>query len=112
MPTVPPTIALALERFGGAVRARFAGRVQQIVLFGSFARGDAHEESDVDVLVVIDDLTDQERVRVIGLAYEVDSLLDDFVGLSALVYSTEQAARMRTGGRRLFRDIDSEGLSL
>jgi hypothetical protein len=40
----------------------------------------------------------------------VDCAGDDWVGLSPLVYSTEQARRMRDGGRRLFRDIDGEGL--
>jgi predicted nucleotidyltransferase len=30
------------------------GRVRRILLFGSWARGDAHPESDIDLLVVLD----------------------------------------------------------
>lgn len=82
------------------------------MLFGSHARGQANEDSDVDVLVAIDDLSEAERLDVIDLAYAVDRSLDDWVGLSPLAYSTAQAAAMRSAGRRLFRDIDGEGIRL
>jgi hypothetical protein len=48
----------------------------------------------------------------LGLAYDADAVNEWLVALSPLVYSTEQAARMRRGGRRLFRDIDAEGVEL
>lgn len=86
--------------------------MNEVVLFGSQARGDAHEESDVDVLIVIDDLSEQERLAVLDLNFALDAAADDWLGLTPLVYSSEQAARMRAGGRRLFRDIDREGLRL
>jgi predicted nucleotidyltransferase len=105
-------VSQALERFARALRERFGGRVREVKLFGSRARGEANEEGDVDVLVVVDDLSDEERVRVIDLAYDVDRTGEDWVGLSPLVYSSAHAARMRAGGRRLFRDIDREGLPL
>jgi hypothetical protein len=40
--------------FVAGVRARFGARVAGIRLFGSYARGEAHEESDVDCLVLLD----------------------------------------------------------
>lgn len=33
----------------------FGEKVQKIILFGSYARGDFDEESDVDILVIVDD---------------------------------------------------------
>lgn len=105
-------LAAALARLGNAVRARFGARVREVVLFGSRARGDAHEDSDVDVLVVIDDLSDRERLTVLDLAFALDAASEEWAGFSPLVYSSEQAAAMRAGGRRLFRDIDREGLRL
>jgi predicted nucleotidyltransferase len=81
-----------------------------VVLFGSHARGAAHEESDVDVLVAIDGLTEAERVEAIDCAYWVDHRADEWAGLSPLVYSTEEVARLRRGGRRLIREIDGEGM--
>ena len=111
-PVVPPFVNEALGRFREALRVRFEGRLVECVLFGSYARGEAHEDSDVDVLVAIDGLTDVERREVIDLAYREGRAQDELVGLSPLVYSTADAARMRSGGRRLFRDIDREGVPL
>jgi predicted nucleotidyltransferase len=110
--TPPPSVLDAVRRFAGAVRARFGDRVSDLVLFGSHARHEAHEESDVDVLVSVRDLSDAERLEILDLAYHVDASLEEWVGLSPLVYSSAHAARMRAGGRRLFREIDRDGVRL
>ncbi len=109
---LPPAVNDVTGRCAVAVRARFGSRVREIVVFGSQARGEAHEESDVDALVAVDDLTDDEGLEVIDLAYAADHAAKDWVGLSPLVYSTAQATSMRRGGRRLLRDIDREGVRL
>jgi predicted nucleotidyltransferase len=36
------------------LRALYGNRLRQVLLFGSWARGDAHPESDIDLLVVLD----------------------------------------------------------
>lgn len=112
-PALPPPVAAALKRFKEALGARFGDRLREIVLFGSHARGQAHEDSDVDVLVVITGLTEDERRDVMELAYDADAAdRDAWVGLSPLPYSEIQAADMRSRERLLFRDIDREGLCL
>jgi predicted nucleotidyltransferase len=108
----PPAVEGALQRFGDALRSEFGARLVDFVLFGSYARGDAHEDSDVDVLVAIEELTQDEWRRVLDLAYTLGRGQDEEVGLSPLVYSGAQAKAMRAGGRRLFRDIDGEGVRL
>jgi predicted nucleotidyltransferase len=112
MPPVPsPAVSAALARFRAALDARFGNRLREVVLFGSHARGDAHEESDVDVLVVIDDLTEAEHRDIVGMAYDAeDKQADGWVGLSPLVVSTARAAEQRARGRLLFRDIGREGV--
>jgi predicted nucleotidyltransferase len=42
------------EAVAGDLRALYGRRVRQFLLFGSWARGDAHPESDIDLLVVLD----------------------------------------------------------
>lgn len=37
------------------IRDSFGEKVKKIVLFGSYARGDYNEESDIDILVIVDD---------------------------------------------------------
>lgn len=104
-----PAVRVSLARFRALLEARFGVRLREVVLFGSCARGDAHEESDVDVLVVIDDLTVEERRVVVELSYDIDSS-GPWLGLSPLAYSTSQAAELRARERRLFLDIDREGI--
>jgi len=108
-----PAVAAALSRFRATMAFRFGSRLREVVLFGSHARGAAHEESDVDVLVVIDDLTEAERTEVIDMSYDAeDRDADGWVGLSPLPISTAQAADQRARGRLLFRDIEREGVPL
>ena len=49
-------LALA-NRFKEEVLKRYKNIVKAIVIFGSFTRQDFHEKSDIDMLVVIDDVT-------------------------------------------------------
>jgi predicted nucleotidyltransferase len=104
---------VALGRFTSAVRARFGERVRELTLFGSHARGEAHDESDVDVLVVIDGLTESERRDVMGLAYDADAAdRQAWVGLAPLPYATTQADELRAREKRLLLDIGREGIAL
>lgn len=50
---MPPRVRLALSHFCDALLARFPGEIRRIILYGSFARGEAHADSDVDVMVVV-----------------------------------------------------------
>jgi predicted nucleotidyltransferase/uncharacterized protein (UPF0332 family) len=49
-------LALA-NKFKEEILRKHKNIVKAIVLFGSFTRGDFHEKSDIDMLVVIDDVT-------------------------------------------------------
>jgi predicted nucleotidyltransferase len=103
----------AVSRFRAALGARFGGRLRDVVLYGSHARGSANEDSDVDVLVVVDDLTDEESAAIARIAYFVDAEPDhEWSGLEPLAMSTRHAADLRSRERLLMRDIDAEGVRL
>ena len=44
---------------GQDLRGLYGDRLNRVLLFGSWARGDAHPESDIDLLVVLDEATDR-----------------------------------------------------
>ncbi|MGH2763789.1 MAG: UPF0158 family protein [Thermoleophilaceae bacterium] len=53
------------------LRELYGERLKQVLLFGSWARGDAHPESDIDLLVVLDwiESRERERERMDGILY-------------------------------------------
>ena|SRR3990172_12758628 len=42
----------ALKEFINSIKAKYGSKIDRIILFGSYARGDYREESDIDVLVI------------------------------------------------------------
>jgi predicted nucleotidyltransferase len=48
-----------LKRFRAALDEMYGERIERVVLFGSRARGDAHEDSDYDVAVFLKNLTER-----------------------------------------------------
>jgi predicted nucleotidyltransferase len=59
-----------LNNFRAALEAVYGDRLQGLYLYGSFARGDYDSESDIDLLVVLDDFSSygQEVERTDDLA--------------------------------------------
>jgi predicted nucleotidyltransferase len=53
----------------------YGDKVVDVVFFGSWVRGEAHEESDVDLLVVFDELEDRvaERDRTVDILFELEA---------------------------------------
>jgi predicted nucleotidyltransferase len=75
---VPAPIMAALGEFKRRLAARFGDRVERVTLFGSSARGEQHEDSDVDVLVVIARVTglEQREVAAMGAALLTERGID------------------------------------
>lgn len=59
-PIMTDAMSMARE-YASRVRAQLGAHVHQIVLFGSRARGDAREDSDFDLLVIVDKATPEVR---------------------------------------------------
>ena len=77
---VDPTRAVAgwtpaerkwLAEFVAAVRARHAKVVQDVIVYGSKARGDWNDDSDIDVLVIVADGAAERRKALRHLAYDL-----------------------------------------
>jgi predicted nucleotidyltransferase len=108
--TIPPSLRPALEAYAARLRPLFGGRLRELRLFGSYARGEANEDSDVDVLVLVDGLTDHEIGVAAGEAAYV--LIATGLPLAPLPMATEQLDELRRGERLLARDLDAEGIAL
>lgn len=63
----------------------------QIILFGSYARGEATEESDLDLLVIVKDI--QKRGRKMVTYRNAIGRVAPGVGVDILVYSEDEALK-------------------
>lgn len=92
------------------MRADAGDNLLALQVFGSYARGEAHEESDVDVCVVLRTVTWDDRRTI--LDHAADIFLELEVEISPTILSEEQVATWRRQDRPLVRDIDREGIPL
>jgi predicted nucleotidyltransferase len=62
-----------MKRFRAALDKLYGERIERVVLFGSRARGDVHEDSDYDIAVFLNDLTDRwlEVHRIIPIVTDI-----------------------------------------
>ena len=68
--------------------AAFPDNIQAIVLYGSVARGDANEHSDIDLLVITPAADHETHDRIDGIAYDV-SWEQDNIALVQLIMMPE-----------------------
>lgn len=97
-------------RFADALRARYPGEVLDVRLFGSCARGEAHEDSDVDVAVVLERLDWRTRRDVIDLATDIG--LEHDLRLSPTLFDRATFEHWRVQERPLVMDIERDGVRL
>jgi predicted nucleotidyltransferase len=113
MHRVPPAVRNVLDGYVRLLRAQFGARVERVVLFGSYARGQAKPDSDVDVLVVIDVLGPGERGIAVDLAYDATRECGrDAPLITPLVWTHAEHLDRVSRERRIALDIQREGVPL
>jgi len=65
-----------VEEFRKEIKADLGPRLRDLRIFGSKLRGDFHEESDVDLLVLLEGMRSEDRNRIIDLAHSISTWLD------------------------------------
>lgn len=105
-PSEQKATALFLE----ILKKRFGNRLARVVLFGSTVRQERHDESDVDILVLISNLERKEKEGVWDEATLLNVEWDTM--LSPLVMAPEEFQLLKDRERRIALDIDAEGVEL
>lgn len=79
-------------------------------VFGSRARGDATEESDLDVFIEVETLTKTLRERIFDLAWEVGFEMDRVI--STIVVTRDDLQHGAAGANPLIRQVEREGVQV
>ena len=98
----------AVEEFVRRALDRYGDRIESIILFGSVARGEAGEESDIDILVV----TKKEDFRLRRMLIEIafDILLNTGENISVKALSKDEFERRKNFS--FLRNVISEGIKI
>ena len=100
-----------LQAFKRRLVEHYGERLKGVLLYGSEARGEADEESDVDLMVLLDGPVDTGReIREITEAlYQLQIERDFFRPVEVIPVDVEDYESVNIG---IFRNVKEEGISL
>jgi predicted nucleotidyltransferase len=96
---------LAVDAFATALYRQYPDRIQDVILFGSKARGEGHPDSDIDILILVDDDNWRFSHAISRLAARVSLNYDVLLGPRVI----RQARWQRS---LLYPIVSSEGIPL
>ncbi len=110
LPHLMPKDRAAITEYIESIRGQFPNRILAVALFGSKARGDADEESDIDLLVLVDTESNEFRSELWDIASDVS--LDYYVVISPRVFSRNRWDETRRIRMPLYRAVEADGIPL
>jgi predicted nucleotidyltransferase len=109
--TLSASETAALREFVDKVRVMLGPQLKAARLFGSRARGEGHEHSDLDIAIIVGTgARRSHRYEIYDLAFDIG--LAHGVELAPVVIEEPQLQELRDRERRLASDIDSSGIAL
>ena len=101
----------AIQEFKKRLREVYKDNLKEVILFGSAARGEFTLESDIDVLVVLNNMTDYEEEfnKIFHIEREVERKYDDSIIISSII-ATQDDYQSRLDP--IYLNIKKEGIAL
>ncbi len=87
-------------------------QIYSVTLFGSKARGDARRGSDVDLLIVHDQVTEQQRERLDTLVWQLGFGINIRPRLEIAMYPKAHVEYLESIGTPLIQNIARDGITL
>lgn len=100
----------AISLFCNLLKEKAGNSIHATVLFGSRARGEGHENSDVDILVILNEENHPLKIKIWDYAYAIFNETD--IIISPLVLSAAQFKKLLSHERLIAMTIQKEGIKL
>jgi predicted nucleotidyltransferase len=101
-----------LNRVFRFAKSVFGTKLNDVILYGSYARGDYDSESDIDVMIIVDMPNDQLRNHRTEFSYFAADLgLESDILISTTLQCKSHFDKWR-GNVGYFHDVDREGVRI
>ena len=100
----------AVKEFVRRAIGKYRDKIDSIILFGSVARGEAREDSDIDILVVIKERNIEDMKEIHGIAFEVS--MEHSQSISPKIYAVNEILNRMEIGAPFIKEVLKEGVSL
>jgi predicted nucleotidyltransferase len=100
----------ALQAFNQRLLTELGKQVQQVILFGSKARGDSALDSDIDVLILADEESRPLRKTISKISSQIG--LDYDVCLGTLLIANKRWQQMSSERFSICRNVEQDGILL
>jgi predicted nucleotidyltransferase len=100
----------ALQAFNQRLLTELGKQVQQVILFGSKARGDSALDSDIDVLILADEESRPLRKTISKISSQIG--LDYDVCLGTLLIANKRWQQMSSERFSICRNVERDGILL
>lgn len=102
-----PKIQRLLAELKKGLTELYGTRLKGVYLFGSYARGDYNNNSDLDVMIVLDNYTSYWDELVYSVELASDLSLEYNVTISRMIMTEDQ---WKKGDLPILRNIRAEGV--
>lgn len=107
---VPESVARLTEEFVSQIGELYGDRLNKVILYGSYARGEQREDSDVDYMVVLNDeeiKTFKEISNLSPVTYELS--LQYSISVSAIPVTQSKFSQ---NWSPLYQNVHEDGIML
>lgn len=98
----------AISKLKDALMERF--NIIDFRIFGSKAKGDASPESDIDVMIELEDYTPEIESEIDNLVFEINLAYDCFI--STIFFSKKELEEGPLKESPLYKAIEKEGIKV
>ena len=109
---MPKNVNKEIQRFVKEVQQLFGDRLKKIILYGSYARGDYNNQSDIDIMILTDlsfKEIEEYRDKISDIAYDIE--LDTGIILSPIIKNIEKY-NSRINFVPFYKNVQKEGVVL
>ena len=110
MLTLHPEEQRWLDEYRKVLNERHPGTVLRMVIYGSKARGDAREDSDLDVLLVVRDGTDHLKRPLRRIGYDLDAA--SWAVPSIMAYTQAEWDRLKDLRSAYRESVERDGVTV